>query len=51
MQGQFPGVDIDDEVGLTRHFQRRFGQRSEERSGLVVEMNWMCGFIEWEFPA
>ncbi|KAE8555308.1 hypothetical protein EYB25_000003 [Talaromyces marneffei] len=51
MQAQFPGVDIDDERGLIGHFQRRFGRRGEERSGLVVEMNWMCEFIEREFPA
>jgi hypothetical protein len=39
MQAQSPAVDIDDEHGLIRHFQRRFGRRGEERSGLVVEMN------------
>lgn len=48
MQEQSPAVNIDDEQQLIRHFQRRFGRRGEERSGLVVEMNWMCAFVARE---
>ena len=48
MQEQSPRVDIHNEAQLIRHFQRRFGRRGEERSGLVVEMNWICQFVERE---
>jgi hypothetical protein len=51
MQAQSPPVDIHHEAQLIRHFQRRFGRGGDERSGLVVEMNWICVFIQQEFPA
>lgn len=50
MQEQSPVVDIYNQAQLIRHFQRRFGRRGEERSGLVVEMNWICVFVQREFP-
>jgi hypothetical protein len=50
MREQFPTVDISEAAQLIGHFQRRFGRRGEERSGLVVEMNWMCVFMQREFP-
>ncbi|EED17274.1 DNA helicase recq1, putative [Talaromyces stipitatus ATCC 10500] len=43
-----PPIEMQDMARLVGYFQRRFGDRGEERSGLVVEMNWMCEFVEQE---
>jgi len=40
------GVPHENQAALIRHFQRKFGKRGEERSGLVEEMTWMCSWVD-----
>ena len=41
-------VDIDNRTQLVRHFQRRFGRRGAERSGLAMEMHWVSQWVARE---
>jgi superfamily II DNA helicase RecQ len=41
-------VDVDNRSQLVRHFQRRFGRRGDERSGLAQEMNWVSEWVTRE---